>query len=225
MITSGLLFSCVYRSHLSTLIETGFGEGILLYPRLEHARRSCSECIIAVDALAVDIPTNCSTECTFSPPIPPEALMNADPFREPVPVDAAGGILVRRGAAGPDVLLIYRRGVWDLPKGKRDPGESIESCARREVCEEVGIDAVEVLRPLGQTVHGYADGRRYAVKTTHWFLMSTPETSFTPQRNEDIEDLEWIPWGEARDKLGFEILRLHLQRVSGEVKLEGLNPK
>ena len=44
---------------------------------------------------------------------------------------AAGGYVVRRKDAGLEVLLIHRRGVWDLPKGKCDDGEKARACARR----------------------------------------------------------------------------------------------
>ena len=49
---------------------------------------------------------------------------------------AAGGIVMNKNN---EVLLIHRRGKWDLPKGKLDCGETIEDTAVREVSEEVGI--------------------------------------------------------------------------------------
>lgn len=45
-------------------------------------------------------------------------------------------------------ILLTRRsdnGLWCLPGGKMEPGESIEECCRREVMEETGLD-VELKR-------------------------------------------------------------------------------
>ena len=50
-------------------------------------------------------------------------------------VHACGGV-VRNDKN--DVLLIKRMGLWDLPKGKLEKGESYEECAKREVVEETG---------------------------------------------------------------------------------------
>src|SRR5947209_9353514 len=41
-----------------------------------------------------------------------------------------------------EILLIFRRGKWDLPKGKLEAGESLQECAIRELKEETGIRAV-----------------------------------------------------------------------------------
>lgn len=148
---------------------------------------------------------------------PAAAVANLSPYRPPKPVTAAGGYVVRRGAAGPEVLLIHRRGVWDLPKGKLDAGETVEACALREVREEVGIAALRLVRPLGTTIHGYPEKQKYRVKTTHWFLMMTPETAFTPQAEEDITAVAWTAWAEAGARLGFESLRRHHAAVTDAV--------
>jgi 8-oxo-dGTP pyrophosphatase MutT (NUDIX family) len=112
-----------------------------------------------------------------------------------------------------EVLLIFRRGAWDLPKGKLDPGETPEAGALREVAEEVGVglETLRLLRPLGVTVHGYPHPKRptYAVKTTHWFAMATDAAGFRPQAEEDIEAVAWAPWAAAGARLGFESLRRH----------------
>lgn len=139
--------------------------------------------------------------------------LNGNPYRRPVPVVAAGGYLVRRTATGPEVLLILRRGVWDLPKGKADRGESVEETAVREVGEEVGVGDVRILEPVGSTVHGYVDGPHYAVKTTFWYLMETDATRFTPQASEQIEEVRWVPWEDGPALLGYETLRRHMASI------------
>ena len=50
-------------------------------------------------------------------------------------VEAAGGIVEKDGK----LLMIYRRKMWDIPKGKLDKGETIQECAVREVEEETGV--------------------------------------------------------------------------------------
>lgn len=138
-------------------------------------------------------------------------------YLPPESVPAAGGYVVRRTPDGIDLLLIHRRGAWDLPKGKLDAGESPQAGALREVAEEVGIPQHRLrLGPsLGTTMHGYPHPRRdtYAVKTTHWYAMTTEETEFSPQADEGIKEVEWVPWAEAGERLGFASLRGHFQGV------------
>lgn len=152
------------------------------------------------------------------PSVPAAAVRNVDPYRPPQPVPAAGGYV---GCPLPDsvaLLLIFRRGVWDLPKGTKDPGESIEVCARREVQEEVGIETLRLMRTLGTTQHGYPDGDRYAVKTTHWYLMRTPERAFEPDRREGIRRVARGRWAVARAHIGYDTLRRHMDRVENTVR-------
>lgn len=105
-------------------------------------------------------------------------------------VAAAGGVV--RNFAG-QWLLIYRRGSWDLPKGKVDEGETIEAAAVREVQEETGIQHLTVAAPLPTTYHTYRDSQdRRVLKPTYWFLMDTPDTDLTPQAEEDIEQACWM---------------------------------
>ena len=150
--------------------------------------------------------------------VPPAALCNLDPYRPPEPVVAGGGYV---GCALPDdvaLLVIFRRGVWDLPKGTKTPTESVEACARREVAEEVGIDDLTMICPLGTTQHGYPDGNRYAVKTTHWYLMQTLERSFEPDRREGIRHVAQAQWGVARRHMGYDTLRRHMDCVEDDVR-------
>src|SRR5437764_12665983 len=54
-------------------------------------------------------------------------------------VMAAGGFVHSES----NVLLIYRKAKWDLPKGKADEGENLEQCALREIHEETGLENVK----------------------------------------------------------------------------------
>ncbi len=152
------------------------------------------------------------------PAVPPAALCNLDPYQPPEPVVAGGGYV---GCALPDdvaLLVIFRRGVWDLPKGTKAPAESVTACAQREVSEEVGVDDLTVICSLGTTQHGYPDENRYAVKTTHWYLMQTPERSFEPDRREGIRHVVQARWEIARKHMGYDTLRRHMDRVEGDVR-------
>jgi 8-oxo-dGTP pyrophosphatase MutT (NUDIX family) len=152
------------------------------------------------------------------PTVPAAAIQNGAPYRPPVAVTAGGGYVACPLDDTVALLVIFRRGVWDLPKGKQDPDESAEACALREVREEVGIAVLRSVRPLGTTRHGYVRGDRYEVKTTHWFLMRTPERSFEPERREGIERVAWARWSVARQHLGYATLRRHMDQCEADVR-------
>jgi 8-oxo-dGTP pyrophosphatase MutT (NUDIX family) len=105
---------------------------------------------------------------------------------------AAGGLV--SNDAG-ELLLMYRRGFWDLPKGKLDEGETIEACAVREVREETGLTNVQLGKLVGITYHEYFDewNKCEVIKETHWFAMHARGTQqLVPQHDEDIEDIKWV---------------------------------
>lgn len=105
-------------------------------------------------------------------------------------VEAGGGIV--ENSIG-EILLIFRRGKWDLPKGKLDKGESIQECALREVSEETGLNDLKLINPFQLTYHTYKEKGKLILKESHWFLMEyhgneTP----VPQLEEQITDIKWV---------------------------------
>lgn len=111
-------------------------------------------------------------------------------------VEAAGGVVVDGAGRW---LLIHRNGRWDLPKGHLEAGESIETCAAREVEEETGVRG-EVVRPLCRTLHAYWFPKtgRWELKQTHWFeLRATGPSALQPQTEEGIERVVWCTPAEA----------------------------
>jgi 8-oxo-dGTP pyrophosphatase MutT (NUDIX family) len=103
----------------------------------------------------------------------------------------AGGGLVRDPEGR--YLFMLRRGKWDLPKGKLDPGETLEQCAVREVGEETGLNQVRLDGPLLVTYHTYDESGHHILKETHWFRMSLlSEQPGIPQQEEQITELKWV---------------------------------
>jgi len=59
-------------------------------------------------------------------------------------------LIARRGPG------VHLAGFWEFPGGKREPGETLEACLRRELIEELGIH-VDVPIPFQVVRHEYAE--------------------------------------------------------------------
>lgn len=106
-------------------------------------------------------------------------------------IEAAGGVVMNSNR---EILFIYRNGVWDLPKGKIEKNEETDKAALREVQEECGITGLKIGRFLEKTYHIYMIDEEYLFKITHWYLMfSEFNDELTPQIEEGITKVEWIP--------------------------------
>lgn len=118
-----------------------------------------------------------------------EALKKAF-FKKFTFIQAAGGIVQNEDG---ELLLIFRRGKWDLPKGKLDKGESLEDCAVREVEEETGLKQVKLAEPLLITYHTYHEGTKFILKESHWYSMKVSgRQELVPQTEEDILETRWV---------------------------------
>lgn len=104
-------------------------------------------------------------------------------------IKAGGGLVINEAN---ELLFIFRRGKWDLPKGKLDDGESIEECAVREIQEETGLQQVELKKHLVTTWHTYDESGHHILKETDWYLLSAAkDQALTPQTVEQITQIEW----------------------------------
>lgn len=112
-------------------------------------------------------------------------------FKKFTLITAAGGLVTDEQE---QVLLIFRRGKWDLPKGKLDAGETLEQCALREVEEETGLKNIQLKAPLTITYHVYHEGARMILKDSHWYRMQTKSgQTLRPQLEEQITETRWVP--------------------------------
>ena len=121
----------------------------------------------------------------------PEAKVREDLAQECVAVPAAGGLVYN--PAG-ELLMIYRLGRWDLPKGKVEAGERTGEAARREVSEECGLPeaSLQLDGAPRLTYHLYWREGQLHFKTTYWYPMRCAEKQpLSPQVEEDIEEVCW----------------------------------
>lgn len=116
-------------------------------------------------------------------------------------IPAAGGLV--RSSSG-KVLVIHRRGKWDLPKGKIDKGEDAETTALREISEECGIGDLTASGILTTTYHTYLIDLQPVLKKTTWYDVryTGDEAAVVPQQSEDITEVLWLPPEELTMILG-----------------------
>ena len=130
-------------------------------------------------------------------------------------VRAAGGIVLREGADGPEVAVVHRPKYddWSLPKGKLDPGEGWQEAALREVEEETGLEC-ELGAELSPVTYLDAKGRE---KRVRWWLMRPCGGRFSA--SDEIDEMRWVSAAEADASLDYEhdreLVREALAAASG----------
>ncbi|HVS01818.1 MAG TPA: NUDIX hydrolase [Thermoanaerobaculia bacterium] len=114
---------------------------------------------------------------------------------------SAGGLVVR----GEEVLLIApRRGRWQLPKGRIEPGEQAAEAAVREVREETGV-AGRVVATLPSIEYFYlAPGGIRIAKLVDYYLMDYEDGSASDHDPREVEEARWFPWERALSALTYD---------------------
>jgi len=127
---------------------------------------------------------------------------------------SAGGVVVRTGTEGPEVVLASRRTrrgslAWGLPKGLVEEGETPEQAATREAREETGLE-VEIRKPLGDITYWYVWENERIHKRVTFFLMEAVGGDIS-LHDREMEEVRWFPLSEALRLASFrseqEILR------------------
>ena len=113
-------------------------------------------------------------------------------------VEAAGGVVKNERG---EVLMIYRRNRWDLPKGHIDTGEDALTAAKREVEEETGVSGLKFVSELCNTLHAYNVYGEWELKCTYWFAFDAQSAVTTAQTEEDIESAVWCNPAEVDSNL------------------------
>lgn len=118
-----------------------------------------------------------------------EALKKAF-YKKFMLIKASGGLVTNEHG---QLLFIYRKKKWDLPKGKLEDGEDIQSCAVRETEEETGLKGVQMGKPLLTTYHTYDESGHHILKETFWYKLTVNGTQeLKPQVEEQITEIKWV---------------------------------
>ena len=132
---------------------------------------------------------------------------------------SAGILLYKRSGGELLVLLAHPGGpfwqkrdygAWTIPKGEFDAGETPEDAARREFREELGVEAVGTLQPLGEIIQ--KGGKRViafalegdfdsAALRSNTFEIEWPPRSGRKQAFAEVDRVEWMALPVAREKL------------------------
>jgi 8-oxo-dGTP pyrophosphatase MutT (NUDIX family) len=117
---------------------------------------------------------------------------------------SAGGVVYRESQAVLEVAICGRDsdGVWGLPKGTPDAGETLEETALREVSEETGLE-VRIIEKIGVVEYWFARSGVRFHKFVHYYLMDA--TGGDPA-NHDLEydRVEWRHIDDAMKTLTFK---------------------
>jgi 8-oxo-dGTP pyrophosphatase MutT (NUDIX family) len=139
------------------------------------------------------------------------------------PVLAAGGVVLRDGAQGREVLLVHKvcPAEWRLPKGKIRADEAAAAAALREVFEEAGTPA-QIVAELGVTEHEFCDPQtgRARRKQTRYFLMR-PTGPSVPPLDARFDQALWVPAEQALHQLTFASERAMVRRALALAGREG----
>jgi 8-oxo-dGTP pyrophosphatase MutT (NUDIX family) len=122
---------------------------------------------------------------------------------------SAGGLLIRR-RDGAWMLGVIRpagkpEGLWVLPKGQIDRGESSEVAALREVAEETGVQA-RSLGKLGDTRYWFNWEGERVFKIVTFFLVEYERGRLgdVPEAfRHEVAEARWIPLEEAPELLAY----------------------
>ena len=91
-----------------------------------------------------------------------------------------------------EILLIFRKGKWDLPKGKVSKKGKLLSVAINESIEETGLKKknLKLIKPLSKSSSVKKDG----IILDYWFLLEYKgkKLELKPQTEEGISDYRWV---------------------------------
>jgi 8-oxo-dGTP pyrophosphatase MutT (NUDIX family) len=137
---------------------------------------------------------------------------------------SAGGVLVRH-LEGQWMMAVIRpagrpEGLWALPKGQIDDGETGEATAVREVAEETGAQGSS-LGKLGDVKYWFNWQGERIFKVVSFFLLryESGHLGAVPEAfRHEVDEVRWVPLAEGPKLLAYqgerEMAQLALARLA-----------
>lgn len=127
--------------------------------------------------------------------------------------NSAGGVVFRRTRQGILIGLImdsYHK--WAFPKGRVQKGEEMGTAALRETREEMGLERVWLVSPLGTVSIWFKDRFEQPGTTVHkyisYFLVETPSGEKGKAENkktgERVRAIKWVPYERAARQASYK---------------------
>src|SRR3954453_1943755 len=141
---------------------------------------------------------------------------------------SAGGVLVRR-LRGRWMMAAIRpagkkEGIWALPKGLIDPGESPEGTGLREVAEEAGADGRSEGK-LGDVKYVYTWAGERIFKVVSFYLVRYSRGrlgEILPEMRVEVDEARWLPLADGAKLLAYGGEREMAQKALAAVREDGL---
>jgi 8-oxo-dGTP pyrophosphatase MutT (NUDIX family) len=118
---------------------------------------------------------------------------------------SAGGVVYRVREGHIEVVLVARpqQGLWALPKGTPEPGESVEQTALREVSEETGLQ-VAIVQDIGAIHYRYTLPFENVLvsKAVHHYLME-PTGGDVRLHDHEYDVVDWVDIHEATTRMSY----------------------
>jgi 8-oxo-dGTP pyrophosphatase MutT (NUDIX family) len=132
------------------------------------------------------------------PPRRPRRRLGPRRFRPVREAVSAGGVVFRRTDHGIEVVLVGRTrdGLWALPKGTPDPGESLEETALREVREETGLQT-QIVGPIGEIRYRFSNGDGTIVDKVVYHYLMQPVGGDISLHDDEFDVVRWCHISEA----------------------------
>jgi 8-oxo-dGTP pyrophosphatase MutT (NUDIX family) len=143
------------------------------------------------------------------------------PKNKVIPEISAGGVVFRKNKNIKILLLKNKNGLWVLPKGKIEPGETLEKAALREVSEETGLTDLRIFHKIGKENYFYRSynvDKSLIAKTVYYFSMINKGGIPHPQAEEGFVGSDWFSLREALKKIAFKESKNILQKAINQLR-------
>jgi len=134
---------------------------------------------------------------------------------------SAGAIVFRRNEEIKYLLIQYKWGHWEFPRGLIEKGESLEETARRQIKEEVGIEDIKFIPGFKEWIKFFFKVKGKNIMKIATFLLAETETEEVKLSYEH-KDYLWLNYEEALRQLTFKDSKEILKKANDFLSRESL---